>query len=82
MLTKTSTTKAEGSLELTGSVTAERRPSCNSAPFRSNTYSIWALATAFGAHAGRGTGSGCVAASPRNSAATFATSWHVSLEWA
>jgi len=68
-------------MELTGLVAAERRRSCNSAPFRSSTYSIWALATAFGDHADPPTGLACDAANPRSSV-TVANSWHVSLEWA
>ena len=82
MSTRTYTTEAEGSVELDGSVAAQRRLSCNSARFRSSTSSTLALADASGARPGLATGSGCGDVGCGSGPATRATSWHVSLEWA
>jgi hypothetical protein len=82
MQTKTLTTEAEGSVKLDGSVTAERRLSCNSARSRSSTSSTLALAHASGARPGLPTASGCAAEGCGSGPFTLATSWHLSLEWA
>jgi hypothetical protein len=82
MKTKTSSTGAEGSVELGGSVTAERRLSYNSARFRSNTSSTLALARASGARPGLPKASGCAVAGAGSGTPTYAATWHLSLEWA
>jgi len=82
MKTKTFTTEAEGSVKLDGPVAAERRVTCNSAHFRTSTSSTLALAHASAARPGQPTASGCAVAGAGSGTATFATTWHLSLEWA